>query len=234
MSSRCHPAILWLVNYIVSITLCIICIVLLLTTFSSRPTATTTAGVSQGLNIAETCTVAHLAFSILYCVLLQASLRLLTDGTYLDYKYRIEKDFKILSAMAFTSSLALAILGILIFVYKDSALLAPGVTPDEQAAIDAQPLLWYQVTTAASDSQVLTLKARQFNVTVFIYYLFISDILCFLLGAVGLVIIVGSSRRQKYNIERAMESERLTKSRSTHTLQSRRSSRSTSHHLVLS
>lgn len=199
------------------------------TLFASRPLDATSRRQTLTLTVTEKCGVAHLAFSIIGLVFLNHIMRLVSTGGHRDDFYRVEKDFKILAGLAIATSLVVAICGILIYVYRDEALTfhhLPEYTRNQQDVV-VETFLHGSTTT----SRTLT-KVRQTNVEIYILYLLIVDIIGLVLCIVDVIIVIGCNKRERYQVESAVESAMLSRAESRVRLTG--SSRSSSRHQLRS
>lgn len=209
MANRCcHPILLWMSAFAVTVISGVIAFLILFTTFASRRGPTNRA-FSTELNTSEECAVAHFIFAIIATVVLQQTMALLSTGGHRDYKYRIDKDFKILSFLTIICSLVLAILSIVIFVNRESALSAAPQYNSEglPVATTVDRISWLLPTTTTSYDGVKLVDKTETNVQTYILTLLVLDISCLVLNAVAVFVIFACNRREQYNVEIAVQSE---------------------------
>ena len=151
-------------------------------------------------------------------------MKMISTGGHRDDFYGVEKDFKILAGLAIISQLAVALCGILIYVFKDDALRfekLPEYTTDQDDKLRAEV---YGYTTDRVEAET-----TQLNVGFYVLYLLIVDVAGLIVCIINVVVVVGCNKRERYAVELAVEKARLSRpaSRSRLTPASRSSSRPT-------
>lgn len=155
---------------------------------------------------------------------------MVSTGGHRDDFYRVEKDFKILTGLAIATSLIVAICGILIYVYKDEALQfdhLPEYSDNEHAKVVQAFINNNRDTTPGT----LT-KTKEKNVGIYQLYLLIVDIAGLILCVINVVVVIGCNKRERYDVESAVERAMLSRQASRARLAS--SSRSSSRHTLRS
>lgn len=218
----CHPLLLWILHFLMAIIALVVSLFLLFTLFTARPLDKASTRQTLTLTITEKCTIAHLAFSLLGLVFLNHIMRLISTGGHRDDFYRVEKDFKILAGLAIFTSLIIAICGILVYVYREEALnfeLLPEYTRT-QHQIDVDRFLNAGKTTTSR-------PLPETNVPIYILYLLIADLAGLILCVVDVLIVVGCNKRERYQVESAVEKAMLARQagRAPRSLSSRSPSR---------
>lgn len=232
MAARCcHPILIWMINFLILITVIVLTLILLFTTFSLRPSSgEKKPGANISLTVAEDLAVAHVFFAMLAALFIHAAMKLVSTGGHRDYFYRIEKDFKILCALAVVSTLIVAILGIVLYMNKDTAVVfkeEPGASASAAGGTTTMNALdWFRGSTSEKPKKVVQKETKESNVQIYVLYLLIADIASLVLTIVGVVTIIGCNRRERYDVEQAVEEAMLLRSQSRSALSSRRSSRS--------
>ena len=220
----CHPILLWVLHFIAAMSAAVVALLLLFTLFTSRPVISDSARRTLTTTTSEECLVAHLGFSIVSLVFMNHVMKMISTGGHRDDFYRVEKDFKILAGLAIISQLAVAICGILIYVFKDDALRfekLPEYTTDQYDKLRAEV---YGYTTDRVEAET-----TQLNVGFYVLYLLIVDVAGLIVCIINVVVVVGCNKRERYDVELAVEKAMLSRQacRSRLTSASRSSSRHT-------
>lgn len=203
--SCCHPILAWIANLLLTIISGFISLVVVFTTISGRPKA---YGAHYRPEIVltthEELLLSHAAFLVVSAVVVQKTLSLISCGEHRDERFRIEKAFIILSVFVTTLSLLNLILVVVVAVNKDTLV----EFKHEQSLVEinlAKAREFYFGTT----TNKYTLPETHEDGKTMVLSMVAIDAVCLLLSIVGIILVAGCNKREKY-----IFSHLLTKRRS--------------------